>query len=195
MAEATARLTRGRLLWAGAGAVAAAVAAGSGGDGDPLAAPKGSEAEILRFFLTLEQVQEAFYRGAVESGALDGELLELATAVGRQEREHVALLTDRLGGRAEPPPRSDFGDAFSSPERFRSEAVELEEAAIAGYIGQAAHLGRSLVGEVATLLSVEARQVAWLRDLDGRNPAPKAADPARKAGEVLDGLREKGFIA
>jgi len=191
------RLTRGRLLWAGAGAAAGAVAIATGrDDGTPLAAPsKATDVEILRFFLTLEQVQEAFYRDALESGRLDGELLELATAVRGQEREHVAFLTERLGGRAKPPPRSDFGDAFESPERFRRTAVELEEAAIAGYIGQAAHLGGRLIGAVATMLSVEARQVAWLRDLEGISPAPKAADPARSADDVLASLREKGFVA
>jgi hypothetical protein len=72
--------------------------------------------------------------------------------------------------------------------------MELEEAAIAGYIGQAAHLGRATIRDVATLLSVEARQVAWLRDLHGVSPAPRAADPARKADAVLSGLREKGYI-
>jgi rubrerythrin len=191
------RLTRGRLLWAGAGAAAGAVAIGAGrDDGSPLAArSKAADVEILRFFLTLEQVQEAFYRDALESGRLEGELLELATAVRGQEREHVAFLTDRLGGKAKPSPRSDFGDAFESPERFRSTAIELEETAIAGYIGQAAHLGGGSIGAAATLLSVEARQVAWLRDLAGVSPAPRAADPARSADDVLSSLREKGFIS
>ena len=34
---------------------------------------------------------------------------------------------------------------------------------------------------VVPILSVEARQVAWLRDLAGVDPAPRAADPARDA--------------
>jgi hypothetical protein len=197
MPGAETRLTRGRLLWAGAGAAAGAVALGSGrDDATPLAArSKAADADILRFFLTLEQVQEAFYRQGADSGRLEGELLELAVAVGGQEREHVAFLTERLGGRAKPPPKSDFGDAFESAERFRRTAVELEEAAIAGYIGQAAHLGGGSIGEIATLLSVEARQVAWLRDLEGVSPAPHAADPARKAEDVLASLREKGYLA
>src|SRR5688572_32161233 len=43
----------------------------------------------------------------------------------------------------------------------------------------------------ATLISVEARQVAWLRDLAGISPAPRAADPARKADAVLRELRDR----
>ena len=48
---------------------------------------------------------------------------------------------------------------------------------------------------VARLVSVEARQVAWLRDLAGISPAPRAADPPRKAEAVIGELREKGYIA
>jgi hypothetical protein len=47
---------------------------------------------------------------------------------------------------------------------------------------------------VATLMSVEARQGAWLRDLKGISPAPRAADPPRRAEDVISELREKGYI-
>jgi rubrerythrin len=191
----TARVTRAGFLWAGAAAAGGATVALRGGDGASLAAPsKSSDREILAFFLTLEQVQEAFYRQAVEAGGLDGELLELASRVGAQEREHAASLSRRLGG-TPPPPASDFGDAFASPARFRETAIELEETALAGYVGQAGNLGRGAIAAVATLISVEARQVAWLRDLSGMSPAPRAADPARKADAVLRELRDKGYIA
>jgi rubrerythrin len=192
----TPRVTRAGFLWAGAAAAGGATVALRGGDGaSHAAASKSSDREILAFFLTLEQVQEAFYRQAVEAGALDGELLELASRVGAQERQHAAFLTQRLGGTAPPRPASDFGDAFDSPERFRETAVELEETALAGYVGQAGNLSRKAIGAVATLIPVEARQVAWLRDLAGVSPAPRAADPARKADAVLQELRDKGYIA
>jgi hypothetical protein len=192
----TAPLTRAQLLWAGVAAAGGTAAVLRGGDGASHAEPsRAADREILRFFLTLEQVQESFYRQAVEAGGLDGELLELASRVGRQEAEHAAFLDRELGGEARPRPRSDFGDAFASPERFRDTAIELEETALAGYIGQAGNLGRKAMAGVATLVSVEARQVAWLRDLAGISPAPRAADPARKAGAVLAALREKGYLA
>lgn len=192
----TARVTRAGFLWAGAAAAGGATVALRGGDGASLAArSKSSDREILAFFLTLEQVQEAFYRQAVDSGGLDGELLELASRVGGQERQHAALLTQRLGGTPPPRPASDFGDAFDSPQQFRDAAIELEETALAGYVGQAGNLSRKAIAAVATLISVEARQVAWLRDLAGVSPAPRAADPARKADAVLKDLRDKGYIA
>ena len=195
--DAGPQFTRGRLLWAGAAAAAGGVTIGARrGDGDSEAAQsKAADEEILNLFLTLEYVQESFYRQAVEAGRLEGELLELASAVGDQESRHVAMLAERLGGKAKPRPRSEFGDALGSPARFRETAIELEEAALAAYVGQGGNLSRRAVGAVVTLVSVEARQAAWLRDLAGVSPAPRAADPARKADDVLGELRDKGFLA
>jgi rubrerythrin len=191
----SARITRGGLLRAGGAAAVGAFAIGSRrGDGASLAAA-GDDAAILNFFLTLEQVQEDLYRRAVESSGIHGELRELATAVAGQEREHARLLLAHLDDHAQPRPQTDFGDAVASPETFLRTAIGLEEAAIAGYVGQAANLGRSQLSSIARLVSVEARQVAWLRDLAGVSPAPRAADPPRKAGDVLDELRSKGWLA
>jgi hypothetical protein len=82
----------------------------------------------------------------------------------------------------------------TSPEAFRRTAIDLEEAVIAGYVGQAGHLGHRVLVDAARILSVEARQAAWLRDLDGVSPAPRAADPARAADDVLADLRGKGLL-
>lgn len=165
-------------------------------DGDPLAAPsKRTDADILNLFLLLEYVQESFYRAAIETGRLDGGLLAYATTVADQERRHVEFLQDRLDGRAQARPQSRFGDLLEDADRFRDAAIELEEAAIAAYIGQAANLTRPTLGAVATLVSVEARQAAWIRDLGRTSPAPRAADPARKPDAILADLRKRGFIA
>ena len=192
----TTPVTRARFLLAGAAAAGGATVALRGVDTASQAAPStAADREILRFFLTLEQVQESFYRQAVESGRLEGELLTLASRVGAQESDHARFLAQQLGDAAQPRPRSDFGDAFASNERFRDTAVDLEEAALAGYIGQAGNLSRKAMAGIATLIPVEARQVAWLRDLAGVSPAPRAADPARKADAVFAELRDKGYLA
>jgi hypothetical protein len=194
------RWTRRRLLRAAAagGAIAgggAALTAGSGGS-TLLAAPSvDTDAKILNFFLLLEYLQEALYRAGLEHGGLTGELSAYVRTVGPQETEHAGYLAKQLGNQARPRPKADFGAALSSPERFRTAAIDLEESAIAAYIGQGANLTREAVGTVGTLLSVEARQVAWLRSLAGVAPAPHAADPARKASDVLAHLRSQGIIS
>lgn len=187
-------MTRGRLLAAAGAAAAGALAIGSRREA-PLAAPGKDDHEILAFFLTLEQVQEGFYRHALAAGGIDGELKELASALAAQERRHVRFLVGRLDDRTPPRPRTDFGDAAGSPQAFLRAAIDLEEAAIAGYLGQSGNLSRGLVSSIARLVSVEARQVAWLRSLTKDNPAPRAADKARGADGVLKELREKGWLA
>jgi hypothetical protein len=182
----------------GTGAVVAGGAATATwtGGGAPFAAQsEGTDAEILQMFLLLERVQEALYREALRMDGLDPALQEFARTAGGQEREHVALLTARLGDRAGAPPRSDFGAALSDPARFRQVAIDLEEATLAAYIAQGANLTRDTLAAIVPMVSVEARQVAWVRDLAGVSPAPRAADPPRSERDVMAELREKGLIA
>ena len=188
--------TRGGLLRAliGGGAIVAGGAAIGARNESGASQSKDSDVEILNFFLLLEYAQESLYREAVETGRLTGDLLEYATTVGEQESKHVAFLTDRLGSRARSRPSMSFQDRLSTPDRFRDAAIDLEEAALAGYIGQGANLTTDAITSVATLVSVEARQVAWLRDLAGVSPAPRAADPALKAERVVERLREGGYV-
>jgi hypothetical protein len=189
--------TRGDVL-RGTAAAGAAMGAGAllGARGDaPFAASPETDAKLLNAFLTIERVQEAFYRGALERSGLDGDLLAFARAASEQESAHVKFLTDRLGDRAAAAPKTDFEAALASPDKFRDAAIELEESALATYVGQAANLSRGLLSPIATLTSVEARQAAWVRDIAGTSPAPRAADPARKVEDVMAELRRRGFIA
>jgi hypothetical protein len=196
--RAEGRWTRAGLLYGalgGAAAIAGGVAIGARDGGTSIAKPsQDMDAEILRLLLLLERVQESFYGAALEQAVLQGELLRYATIAGGQESEHVAFLTRQLDGRTPAPPRTDFGDSATDPERFRAAAIELEEATLATYIGQGANLTRPAVAAVAGLISVEARQAAWVRDLAGVSPAPRAADPARAPEAILSDLRERGFI-
>jgi hypothetical protein len=192
--------TRARVLRTAAGGgllVGAGTALGVAGGGPrtSVAAPsQRQDAEILNVFLVLERVQEALYRDAVRRGRLGRELLEFAQAAGPQESEHVRFLVERLGGRASAAPRTDFGDTPERDGSFQALAIELEEAAIGAYIGQAPNLTREEVAQVAGIVAVEARQAAWIRDLAGENPAPHAADPAGDPARALARLRERGYL-
>jgi hypothetical protein len=185
-----------RAAFAGGAAIAGGIAIGARpGSGSSLAAPSNdTDTEIFSLFLLLEQVQEDFYGAAIESGRLGGELRTFAQAVLGQEQAHAAFIARRLGERAGERPKTDFSDALRSRKAFRSAAIELEEAAVAAYVGQGASLTSGVIAPVAALVSVEARQAAWIRDIAGRNAAPNAADAARKPAEVLSDLRERGWL-
>jgi hypothetical protein len=194
------RATRGEVLrgaaLGGTGAAAAAVLGGWALPQTSAGAPsRAQDVRIWSFLLVLEQAQAAFYDAALRSGALRGDLLDFARIVAPQERDHVALVRRRLGSRARPAPAFDLDAATSSPERFRETAIELEEAAAAGYIGQGASLTRGSVRDAARIVGVEARHAAWIRALAGIDPAPRPADPGRGSDDVLEALRAKGYLS
>lgn len=194
------RWTRGQLARRALGL--AALAAGGtamgvrGSGGTSVAAPsKETDADILNLFLLLERVQEAMYEEAARAARLPRELLEYAKSVGEQETAHVAFLEKRLGGDARERPSLDFpADMLERRESFLDAAIELEEAAIGAYIDQSANLTRGVMTPIATLVAVEARQAAWIRDIAGTNPAPRAADAGRRSEAVLDLLRQRGYV-
>jgi ferritin-like protein len=178
-------------------AVAGLLALGHGREGSASAAAPSAamDAEILQAFLELEVAQQGFYALAARERRLTGELRTFAQTVGAQEAEHVAVLRRLLGGRGRSAKTSAVGEALSSPDAFRESAIALEEAVIAAYVGQGGNLTRKAVAAITPMVSVEARQVAWLRDLAGVSPAPRAADPARPIPDVVRELHEKGLIA
>jgi hypothetical protein len=191
--------TRAQALRAAAvgGAVLGAGALAGGWAGPDVTAgrpSRGQDVRIFNFLLILEELQAAFYDGAVGRGALGGELLRFARTVGPQEHEHVGLLRKMLGREARVVPKLDVRESTSDAGQFGAVAIQLEEATAAAYIGQGASLTRPAMQDAARIVAVEARHAAWIRDLAGTDPAPRAADAARSAGDILADLRRKGFL-
>jgi hypothetical protein len=163
-------------------------------------APRGATAtspaldrRVLRFLLELEELQKAFYSEARANGKLRGELREFAEVAGADEQAHVALLRKALGRHAPKPPRFDLGRTTADGKTFRETALRLEELAVAAYVGQAGNLSPKLVARAARVVSVDARHAAWIRDIAGVHPAPRAADPGQSAEKVREVRRELGI--
>ncbi|MFN2489749.1 MAG: ferritin-like domain-containing protein [Actinomycetota bacterium] len=149
---------------------------------------------ILNFFLLLERLQEAFYARALDEGALTGAAAEVAETVAEHEQAHVAFLEELLGDDADGAPSFDFGDSTSDNDRFMAAALMLEETTAAAYIGQGANLTIDKILAAARIVSVEARHAAWLRDLLGKKPAPRAADQAKTEKQVNAAIEATGFV-
>jgi hypothetical protein len=161
------------------------------------AAPAPSAAldkKIFNFALLLEYLQAAFYGEAVDAGALRGGIREFAEVVADHEREHVAFLERALGQGARKKPTFEFGSATKNQQEFVDAAVLLENTGVAAYNGQGANLTKKSLAAAAQIASVEGRHAAWISDLAGRSPAPRAADPGATAAEVEATLRSTGFI-
>jgi hypothetical protein len=149
---------------------------------------------ILNFALEMEELQAALYAQALQHAGLTGELAQYARVVGGHERAHVAFLRETLGSRAKPAPAFDFGDAVTNSDRFAATARSLEDLGVAALDGQAGNLTKPSLAAVATIVSVEARHAAWIRDLLGELPAPAAANPAQTAAQVTAAIRRTGFV-
>jgi Ferritin-like domain len=162
-------------------------------DGASSAAVTARDVRILNYVLRLEELKAAFYEEAAGTGALVGELQQLAETLARHERAHIALLRKRLGAKAADERTYDFGSATRNSDTFASTTRALEETAVAAYIGQGANLSRSLMTPFAELCSVEARHAAWIADVLERDPAPRPADDAKPPAEVIAAIQQLGF--
>ncbi|MDF2752168.1 MAG: hypothetical protein K0S82_551 [Gaiellaceae bacterium] len=194
----TARSTRrgliGRGVLAGGALVAGSAALGRHATAAAPAPSRALDEKIFNFALLLERLQAAFYTEAVGADALRGELREFAEVVGGHEREHVRFLEQALGRKADTRPTFEFGAATQERQRFLDTAVLLENTGVAAYNGQAANLTKKSLAAAAEIVSVEGRHAAWISDLAGQNPAPRAADPGATAEDVGATLRSTGFI-
>jgi rubrerythrin len=161
------------------------------------AAPTVSPAQdlrILNFALLLEYLQASFYGVALRRGVLRGEAREFALVVGAQEREHVDLLRRALGRRERQRPSFRLDEVTKDQQAFIRAAVELEDAGVAAYNGQAANLTKRALGPALKIVSVEGRHAAWIRDLAKVPPAPLAADPGKSAPDVIAQLRRARLL-
>ncbi|HEY0389500.1 MAG TPA: ferritin-like domain-containing protein [Gaiellales bacterium] len=190
------RLTRRAGLQLTAGGAAAA---GIGLLAGPLtaAAPASlgtTDVRVLNFALVLERLQERFYALALERAGLSGELEQFAHVAHGHERKHVEKLSAALGGRAGAAPSFTLDDVTSDAKRFTATAIALEDMAVAAYNGQVANVSRPVLKVAAEIVSVEGRHAAWIRDLAGHLPAPRAADPVLATKAVLAKLAPMGLV-
>jgi hypothetical protein len=135
------------------------------------------------------------YTEAERLGELAPKTLAWARVVGAHERAHVRAIQGLLGRQAVRSPGFNYGSVTSDEQAFLKTAVAFEDLAVAAYKGQAPRIdSNSILAVAVSIHSVEARHAAWISDLAGRDPAPRAADPGASAAEVVAALNRTGFI-
>lgn len=152
------------------------------------------DAEILRFALTVEDLQAAFYADAIKRGRLGGDLLEFARTVGSHEVAHAAHIRNLLGASAPKARRFDFGNASADAAGFGRTAIKLEELGLAAYNGAATSLTSDALADASRIVSVEARHASWIRDIVGESPAPRASDRPISAQDAQAALARTRFV-
>ena len=114
--------------------------------------------------------------------------------VGGHERAHAAHVRKLLGAGAPAPKSFAFGDTNTTPEAFANAAIEVEELGLAAYNGAATSLTADALADASRIVSVEARHASWIRDIVGKNPAPRAVDRPISAGDAQAALAKTGFV-
>ena len=187
-------IRRGVLLAAGLGAAGSLAALTRSAPANAAPPSAAQDREIFNFALLLEYLQAAFYTRAVEHGSLRGDIRAFAEVVSGHERAHVAYLRKALGDHARPRPTFDFGNATKNERAFVKAAILLENTGVAAYNGQAANLTKPALAAAAEIVSVEGRHAAWISDIAGEPPAPRAADPGEPSADVVRKLESLGFL-
>lgn len=156
---------------------------------------KKQDVEILNYALTLEYLENEFYKEALKSAGLTGENLSVAKVVQSHENAHVVQLKKVLGKSAVKKPRFDFGSTTANTANFLKTAVVLEDTGVSAYAGQGPRIKQKAVVVAAlSIHSVEARHAALLRRLNNQNGAPKSFDKAASMKTVLAAVKKTGFI-
>ncbi len=166
------------------------------GDGTAANGLGEGDAGILNYALTLEYLEAAFYRQAIDSGEItDRRTAEVAKAISADEQEHVGALRAalaQLGARPVAEPRTRFERVLEGGQAsILDTAATVENLGAAAYLGQAGRIEDA--GVLATALSIhsnEGRHAAALNRLLGRPIVPDGAfaKPA-SMDEVLAGVK------
>jgi hypothetical protein len=152
------------------------------------------DAAILNFALLLEYLESSFYGEAVAGGALSGEPATFAQVVRDHEDAHVAFLQKALGSKAIAKPSFDFKGTTMDQNTFIATAIALEDVGVGAYNGQGQNLTKPTLAAAATIVSVEARHAAWIRDIAAKLPAPDAFDPLFTKAQTTAKVKATGFI-
>ena len=166
------------------------------------AAIPASDIAILNFALTLEYLEAAFYAEAVANGKLSGETLRFANVVAQHEGSHVTFLKKVLGAKAVAKPKFDFKGTTADQAKFEATADVLENTGVHAYLGQAGNIKtKAVLAGAASILPVEARHAAWIRDIrfhggttSPTTPAPGAFEEGYSKAKILAAVKATGFI-
>lgn len=155
---------------------------------------KKQDVAILNYALTLEYLENEFYKEALAKTGLTGDNLAVTKIVAAHEATHVKFLQKQLGKSAIKKPKFDFGTTTANQTNYLKTAVLLEDTGVKAYSGQATRIKQAAVVKAAvSILTVEARHASRFRALNQQNFAPASFDKAASMATVLKGA--KPFLA
>lgn len=198
----SAQLGGGALAVAFAGSNAAL--AGHNPYNDDVNADDGSDLEVLQFALTLEHLENAFYRDV--GGRFDetdyrraeflrgfgdrirDDVVQNFEDIGAHEATHVDALTKVIDENFddEPVQEACYEFGVDDVDEFANIARVLENTGVTAYTGSLADIDTAAYATAgATIATVEARHASYLNLLTGEAPFPAAFDTPKSREDVF----------
>jgi len=152
--------------------------------------------DIFNYALTLEHLENAFYRdgleefdeAAFEDAGYDAEVREFVVAIGEHEQAHVDIITETIeGAGGTPVEEAEYDFGYSDVDGFLAVAQALEDTGTKAYTGAAPYIAdKGLLTAALTIHGVEARHSAYLNEITGADvPFPGALEPGLTRDETL----------
>jgi hypothetical protein len=150
--------------------------------------------DVLVFALTLEHIEDAFYRSGLDApGLIPDHYVGIFNQIGKHEAAHVAFLTAALGDKAIKRPALDltaggkYADALTNFDTYLTLSQTFEDLGVAAYKGQAANLisNDDILTAALQIHSVEARHAAIVRKIGGKKSWDGAYDEPMSKEDVL----------
>lgn len=157
-----------------------------------------SDLDVLNFALTLEHLENRFYRDVNGSGRLQGKAAQALLVIGMHEQAHVDALTAtilQMGGTPVQEQRSyNFGALgdMGTQAGILAIAGVLEPTGVKAYDGAAREItDRMLLAVAGQIVQVEARHVAIIRALldPNANPVSRAFEEEATRQQILAAIR------
>jgi hypothetical protein len=158
--------------------------------------------DVLTYALTLEHIEDAFYRSGLEApGLIPEEYVGIFNQIGKHEAAHVAFLSMALGSAAIERPKLDltaggkYADALTNFDTYLTLSQTFEDLGVAAYKGQAGNLieNDDILTAALQIHSVEARHAAIVRKIGGKKSWDGAFDEPMTKEDVL--AAAKPFLA
>lgn len=155
---------------------------------------KANDVKILNYALLLEFLENDFYIKSRAQANLQGNAARAFRVIQSHEATHVKFLKKALGSKARRKPKFDFGNNTQTQDKALALAQVLEDTGVTAYLGQATRiLQPAVLAAAGTIVTIEARHAAFIRELNGKSFAPNAFDKPASMAKVLKAAG--GFLA
>ncbi|KAL9130200.1 MAG: hypothetical protein Q9217_001545 [Psora testacea] len=158
------------------------------------AAPEISDADILNYALTLEHLEDKFYREglanytaeAFADAGFDATFYDNLKEISSDETIHVSYLTAALTkAGAKPVAECTYSFGVTDPKSFVMTSSILEGVGVSAYLGAAAEImSAEYLTAAGSILTVESRHSSYIRASLGQSPFPSPFDVPLSLNEV-----------